>query len=161
MEDDGEWTKVVSKKGAQRQKKVAMYTPKIQEEYQGAELDGYRRKAIDFAKSKADSLIKEVSGTQTVCLMFYRDASKLMYLKDYSGTADGSMTNFGVVRKISGVKADKKSYCAEEHIVVGDKGARNFMFSIAFDINGVKKACGGCKKVLDTYHIEDLYSSYA
>lgn len=161
MADDGEWTEVVSKKKAQKQKKMTMYAPHIQEEYQESERDSYKRTALDFAKRQAASLVKEVSGTQTVCLMFYRNASRLMYLKDYSGTAEGATTNFRVVREISGVKADKKSYCAEEHLIVGNKGTYNFMFSIAFDINGVKQACGGCRKLLETYGIKDLYSSYA
>lgn len=162
MADDSDgWTTVTSKSKQQHNKKLAMYKPKIDPAYEGKELDGYRREALDCAKRMEDSLRKEVSGTNVVCLMFYRDGSDLSFVKEYSGSNYGSKGKFKVVRGISGVKSDKKSFCAEEHGIVAAKGERVFLFSIAFDINGKKRACGGCSKLLETYNIEDLYEHYA
>jgi hypothetical protein len=151
------FTEVKSSRAKRESKFKATATVEDKAKSKGA----YKLTALEKAGAEWEAWIRgEVTAMTsqegTVCLMFYPTSSgELLYDDDKSGFPQEIKSNLKALRKVSGVDANKASVCAEEHILVRGDGNK-YLFSIAFDRNGVKPACRGCRALLQHYAIKDL-----
>ena len=156
------WTEVTSKAKKREDQFVATLTVDDKAKAKGA----YKATALDMAESAWYEWIKETvekgdSAEKTVCLMFWPSGGgELAYDHGVSGYPKEIKSNVKALRKVCGIDPDKKTVCAEEHLMVDSKNGDKYLFSIAFDRNGVKPACAGCKKILKQYAIKDLKWDY-
>lgn len=156
------WTEVTSKSKKREDQFAATVTVDDKARAKG----GYKATALDMAEYAwgewIQATVKEADAAEkTVCLMFRPSGGgELVYDWGVSGYPKEIKTNLKTLRGVCGIDRDKKTVCAEEHIVVDSKGGNDYLFSIAFDRNGVKPACEGCRKILQKYAIRDLYRDY-
>lgn len=155
--DDG-WEVVRSKKGKRR----AQYEPTVTADALAETQDAFRvtarQRAVEMARKGVAKLAEENAGSKTVCLMFFAvEGGALECDTGMSGGAWGEKGQLTALRQVSGVAAAKQTICAEEHLLIDNRGGDKYLFSVAFDRHGVKAACSGCKKLLDKYGIEDLH----
>lgn len=156
------WT-VVKKRGqASAEKREARYVSSSTVEGKARAKGANKLKAMQIADTAWDEWIKDqVTGMKsdeaTVCLMFYvGGGGDLKYHWGASGYPTEIKAKLKALRTVSGVKADKASVCAEEHLLVGHDG-NQYILSIAFDRYGKKTACQGCRVLLKHYEIKDMW----
>jgi hypothetical protein len=90
--------------------------------------------------------------------MFYNHDVLLKHKIDMSGpVSPGNQSKLDALRTSAGVRIGKRSNCAEERILIRNP-EYTFLFSIAFETEGTKSACGGCALILadESNNIEDL-----
>ena len=159
---EGGWKEVRS----DRKKRQDQFTATLTVDDKAKAKGGYKATALDMAEYAWGEWIKTTvqeadAAEKTVCLMFRPSGGgEVVYDWGVSGYPKEIKSNLKALRDVCGIERDKKTVCAEEHLMVDSKSGDDYLFSIAFDRNGVKRACPGCTKILKKYSIKDLWWDY-
>lgn len=125
----------------------------------------YQQKAIELAKYLHENQlrndlklnIEEDKSEKTACIMFYLNGNNLEYDISYSAFPLNMKTRLNDLRAKKYIQ-NKRTVCAEEHLLAVPYAGAEYLFSAAFDAEGGKKACSNCRLLLEYFNIEDLHN---
>ena len=156
------WTVVKKPNQVKAEKREARFASTSTVEGKAREKGANKLRAMEMADAAWKEWVQEKvasmkSDEGTVCLMFYiGGGGQLRYDSDASGYPSEIKARVKTLRQLSQVDADKASVCAEEHLLANNDGNK-YILSIAFDRNGKKVACSGCRLLLKHYEIKDMW----
>lgn len=128
------------------------FTPKATIEDKKGTRKSYRLKAVKLAEEQWGSWIKDrlanKGPNKTICLfIFAGPAGDLDFKIGKSGTPEGIKANLSAVRKVCDIDADKKSVCAEEHIIAEEPTDTLGLY--LFSIAATYQHCRGGARLVD------------
>jgi hypothetical protein len=120
--------------------------------------NAYRPFALQYLMGKMREIKAFKTEKRTMCMMLYvRAGGEINSHEAMSGTKWGNEKALRALREKNHIDPHKETVCAEEHLLLQHPRIQ-YLFSLAYDKDGVKAACEkGCKTLLKAEKIEDLW----
>ena len=100
----------------------------------------------------------EDNAERTLCLMFFpgRGGEPFVVVRNTSGSSYGIKGELAALRDTCGVDTKKQTVCAEERLLAEHPAPQTALFSVTFDSMGRKDACPNCRRILESYDIQEV-----